>query len=116
MAETRIADWAPASHATKPDVFPPHPPLQSGGWYHGTTAEVPGPGRPPVVPPTTKSAGLAVLLTVLFGPLGLAYLSANIGLVATVLTVAILGYVGSFLPLLVIWPITIAVASRGVRS
>src|SRR5216117_760894 len=34
MAETRtMTDWAPRSHASTPAAFPPHPPLQSGGWY-----------------------------------------------------------------------------------
>jgi hypothetical protein len=117
MAETRttFADWAPASHASTPAAFPPHPPLQSGGWYHGATAEAPGPGRPPVIPPVTKSPGVAVGLAVLGGPLGLCYLNVNAGLVATVLTVAVLGFVGSFLPLLVVWPLAVALAVRGVR-
>ena len=116
MAETRtVADWAPTSHASTPRAFPPHPPLQSGGWYHGATAEAPGPGRPPVVPPTAKSTGLASLLSVLFGPLGLCYLSSSGGLVATVGTVAVLGYFGSFLPLLLIWPVSVAAAVWGSR-
>jgi hypothetical protein len=47
---------------------------------------------------------------VLFGPLGLCYLSANGGLVATVATVAVLGMVGSFLPLFLLWPLSVALA------
>jgi hypothetical protein len=59
-----------------------------------------------------KSLGVAVVLTVLFGPLGLCYLSANLGLVATVVAVAVLGQAGmGFLPLVVIWPLTVAVAA-----
>jgi hypothetical protein len=112
MTVTYLADWHPKSQATTPAAFPPHPPLQSGGWYHGSAAEAPGPGRPPVVVPAKKSLGLAVLFTVLFGPLGLCYLSVNYGLVATVLAVGILGYAGmGFLPVLFIWPMTVAVAA-----
>jgi hypothetical protein len=114
MAETRtttLAKWAPRSHATKPAAFPPHPALQSGGWYQASPLEAPGPGRPPVIPTTKKYAGLAVLLSVLFGPLGLCYLSMTGGLVATVFTVGVLGYSGSFLPLIVLWPVAVAVAA-----
>lgn len=109
--ETRatMASLMPRSHATTPRAFPPHPPLQSGGWYHGSTVEVPGPGRPPVVVPVTKSVALAVLLAALFGPLGLCYLSATGGLVATVVAVAVLGFAEvGFLPLLVLWPLAVA--------
>jgi hypothetical protein len=68
------------------------------------------------VPPATKSAGLAVVLSVLFGPLGLCYLSTTGGLVATVLTVAVLGYSGSFLPLLLLWPLAVAGAVWGAAQ
>ena len=37
------ARWVPSSHATTPVVFPPHPPLQSGGWYHAATVASPHP-------------------------------------------------------------------------
>jgi hypothetical protein len=119
MAETRtatLANWAPRSHASTPTAFPPHPPLQSGGWYRGSTVEAPGPGRPPVVPPAKKSAGLAVVLSVLFGPLGLCYLSTTGGLVATVFTVGVLGYSGSFLPLVLLWPLAVAGAVWGAAQ
>jgi hypothetical protein len=108
------ARWTPRRQTTKPAVFPPHPPLQSGGWYRGSTVEAPGPGRPPVVTRQEKSVGLAVLLTVLFGPLGLCYLSVSSGLVATVVVVAVLGQVGAgFLPLVVLWPLIVAAAAWG---
>lgn len=103
--------WVPKSNASVPVVFPPHPPLQSGGWYRGTAVEAPGPGRPPVVTRPRKSTGLAVLLSVLFGPLGLCYLSVNGGLLATVVTVGVLAYAeAGFLPLVVLWPLAVAVA------
>jgi hypothetical protein len=105
-------DFTPKSIATVPRVFPPHPPLQSGGWYHGQTAEAPGPGRPPVDPPAEKNAALAMTLTALFGPLGLLYLSANGGVAATVVTVAVLGMAGmGFWPLLLLWPLAVATAA-----
>jgi hypothetical protein len=113
--EVLQAKWTPRHQATKPAVFPPHPPLQSGGWYRGSVLEAPGPGRPPVVTRQEKSVGLAVLLTVLFGPLGLCYLSVGGGLVATVVVVAVLGQVSAgFLPLVVLWPLTVAAAAWGV--
>lgn len=117
----RQAVWTPRSQASKPDVFPPHPPLQSGGWYRGVVVEASGPGRPPVVPPVRKTTWAAVVLAVLFGPLGLCYASAKGGLLATVLTVAVLGYAeAGFLPLILIWPLAVAVApallARGRRE
>ncbi len=106
----------PRSHASTPLAYPPHPPLQSGGWYRGTMIELPGPGRPPLVaPPVRKSARLAILLTVLFGPLGLCYLSTTGGLVAFVVVVAVLGFAGSFLPLLLLWPLCVAAAACASR-
>lgn len=112
MAKTTAhAEWVPASHATTPPVFPPHPPLSSGGWYRAKTTEVPGPGR---VATTAKSAGVAVGLSALFGPLGLSYLSAGVGLGATVLAAVIVSYAG--LPsLLVLWPLSVAAALLGSR-
>jgi hypothetical protein len=96
---------APKSFSSKPRAFAPHPPLVSGGWYSGTAREVAGPGRYPVHRPTDKSAGAALLLTFLFGPLGLLYLSANAGVIVTALTVVLLAVSGSPLVLAVIWPI-----------
>ena len=106
----------PPSHASTPLAFPPHPPLQSGGWYRGTMVELPGPGRPPVLtPPARRSTAVAVVLALLFGPLGLCYLSTTGGLVATVAVVAVLGMAGSFLPLLLLWPLCVAVAACASR-
>lgn len=105
----------PKSRASTPLAVPPHPPLQSGGWYRGAMHELPGPGRPPVVAPRPKkSTGLAALLTLLFGPLGLCYLSTTGGLVATVVAVAVLGYAG-FWSLLLLWPLSVAVAVTASR-
>lgn len=103
------AEWIPTSQASAPAVFPPHPPLQSGGWYHASIREAPGPGRPPVITRPEKSPWLAIVLCVLFGPLGLCYLSAGVGLAATVLAAVVVGVAG--LPwLLLLWPLSVAVA------
>ena len=104
------AEWIPTSHAKPPPVFQPHPPLQSGGWYHASGDEAPGPGRPPVVTRPEKSLGLAVLLSVLFGPLGLCYLSAGVGLAATAVT-AVVVLVAGVPWLLLLWPLSVAMAA-----
>ncbi len=101
------SEWT-RSYAAIPAAIPPHPPLTSGGWYRGETGEAAGPGRIPVVEQRPKSAGLAVVLSVLLGPIGLCYVSVNIGLVATAVTAGILLVAGAgFLPLLVIWPLAV---------
>lgn len=107
----------PRSHASTPLAYPPHPPLQSGGWYRGTMVELPGPGRPPVLMPRPrKSDGLAIVLAVLFGPLGLCYLSVRGGLVATVAAVAVLGFADmGFLPLVLLWPLSVVAAAVAIR-
>ena len=107
------AEWIPTSHASAPRAFPPHPPLQSGGWYHAAGKEEPGPGRPPVVTRAEKSPRLAVVLSVLFGPLGLCYLSAGVGLAATAVAAVVVGVAG--LPwLLLVWPLSVAVAASSL--
>lgn len=88
-------DWRPQSSARVPKAIPPHP---AAGWY-------------PDEQPAEKSVGLAVVLTVLFGPVGLCYLSALAGLVVTTLTAVVLLVAGmGFLPLLLIWPLSVGVA------
>jgi hypothetical protein len=105
------AEWVPRSQATAPLAFPPHPPLQSGGWYHASMTEAPGPGRPPVAVRTRRSVGVAVVLGVLFGPLGLCYLSLAFGLTAAALTAVVVGYAG--LPaLLLLWPLSVLAAVK----
>ncbi|HEV7646874.1 MAG TPA: hypothetical protein VGP26_01820 [Actinophytocola sp.] len=101
------SEWT-RSHAATPDAIPPHPALLSGGWYHGTSVELVGPGRMPLSRLRAKSAGLAFVLSVLFGPVGLCYVSVNAGLVATALTAGTLLVAGAgFVPLLVIWPLCV---------
>jgi hypothetical protein len=103
-------EWVPRSRATAPAAFPPHPPLRSGGWYHASTTEAPGPGRPVAVR-TRKSVGVAAVLGVLFGPVGLCYLSLALGLTATAVTAVVVGYAG--LPsLLLLWPLSILAAVK----
>lgn len=101
---------APKSFSSQPRAFAPHPPLVSGGWYSGTVREDAGPGRYPVHHPTDKSAGAALLWTLLLGPLGLCYLSTSAGTIVTALTVVLLAVSGNPLVLAVIWP-TVMVAS-----
>lgn len=60
---SRQAQRTPKSTASVPPAYPPHPPLQSGGWYRSTVAELPGPGRPPVVKATRPST-MPALLTI----------------------------------------------------
>lgn len=108
------SEWTRSSAAI-PDAIPPHPPLASGGWYHGQTPEPAGPRRMPVTVRTPKSVGLAFVLGVLFGPVGLCYVSANVGLVATTLTATTLVVAGAgFVPLLVIWPLAVLGSVWGV--
>jgi hypothetical protein len=101
------SEWIRSSAAV-PAAIPPHPPLQSGGWYRGVSPEPAGPGRMPLAEPAPKSVGLAFVLSVLLGPVGLCYVSTNVGLVATALTAATLLVAGAgFVPLLVIWPLAV---------
>lgn len=57
---------------------------------------------------TPKSAGLAFVLSMLFGPVGLCYVSVMGGVMATALTaVTLLVAEAGFAPLLVIWPLAV---------
>ena len=101
------SEWTRSSAAV-PDVIPPHPALVSGGWYHGLPSEGVGPGRMPLTAQRRKSAGLAFVLSMLLGPVGLCYVSVNVGLAATALTAVTLLVTGAgFVPLLVIWPLCV---------
>jgi hypothetical protein len=94
-----------------PAPIPPHPPLVSGGWYQGLSPEeVLGPGRYPVEPPGDKSVVTALLLTLLFGPAGLCYVTVMGGLICSVLTATAVALLG-FEPLLIAWPLTMVCAS-----
>jgi hypothetical protein len=94
------------SSGSTPRPIPPHPPLVSGGWYHGMSVEeVLGPGRVPLEEPVDRSVGAALALTMMFGPVGLFYVSMVGGLACTALTiVAVLLYGPA--PLLIAWPIS----------
>jgi hypothetical protein len=88
-------EWT-RSTAAVPAAIAPHPPLLSG------------PGRFPLAKPTRKSVGLALVLSVLFGPIGLLYVSINVGLAATAVSAATLVIAGAgAVPLLVIWPLAV---------
>lgn len=100
-------EWV-RSNASVPVAIAPHPPMRSGGRYHGPTVEPAGPGRLPVAEQRPKSVVVAFVLGLLFGPVGLCYVSARVGLVATALTAVILLVAGAgFVPLLVIWPLAL---------
>ncbi|HEY7592410.1 MAG TPA: hypothetical protein VH969_04590 [Actinophytocola sp.] len=89
------SEWT-RSYASIPVAIQPHPELQAG------------PGRIPVNQPRPKSAGVAFVLSMLLGPVGLCYLSARAGLIATVLSAVVLLVAGAgFVPLLVIWPLAV---------
>lgn len=62
--------------------------------------------RPVVVMTTTKSVGVAIILTVLFGPLGMFYSTVWGGIIMSILTL-IVGIVTVGLGLIVIWPIVV---------
>jgi hypothetical protein len=111
---TGLSWQTPRSYAVKPAAFAPYPPLVSGGWYRSVDQEVLGPGRYPVAAPVKKSAVTAVLLTLLFGPLGLCYLSAIGGLVATAVTVVV-AMAWTVPTLAIIWPVAMGLAILSVR-
>lgn len=98
------------SSGSTPRPIPPHPPLVSGGWYHGMSVEeVLGPGRYPLQEPVDRSVGVALALTLLFGPVGLFYVSLVGGLVCSALTIVAVFLYGPA-PLLIAWPISMVCA------
>ena len=85
----RQAEWTPRSGASKPVAIPPHPPLQSGGWYRGAVEELPGPGRPPVETSAPRvSVRAAVVLTMLVALVGLLVRTVDDGAFAVLGTMA----------------------------
>lgn len=106
----------PKSLASTPAVYPPHPPLMSGGWYRGLAdQEAIGPGRFPVPPTDRKSLRTALFLATLGGPLGLCYRSVAAGLLATALTAGLLLATGNVLVLAVVWPVAMVLATSRAR-
>lgn len=107
----RLTGLMAESSGSVPDAVPPHPPLVSGGWYHGTTPdEAMGPGRYPLYPTSDRSVGTAVVLTLAFGPAGLCYVSRSGGLICSALTVLAVVLLG-FPPLLIAWPLSMVCAA-----
>lgn len=90
----------PKSSAMRPAVVIPHPPL---GWTP------PEPPRRPAFRSVGKSGRTAFTWTLLFGPLGLCYLSVALGLVATMAAVVAIVLGGAAL-LAVIWPVSMILA------
>ncbi len=99
----------PKAFGRRPTAFVPHPPLISGGWYQRTDHEVDGPGRCPVRRPVEKSAKVALRLTLVFGPLGLCYLSTVGGLAAAAVGAATIAF-GGVAMVAVIWPVAMVLA------
>jgi hypothetical protein len=92
----------PQSVSQTPVVYLPHPSRHPDGWYHGPDQAVRGYAAHRSA---DKTAGAALLWTLLLGPLGLCYLSTGAGLAATGLTAAIVILSGSAVALAVIWPV-----------
>jgi hypothetical protein len=105
----------PESFSEKPVAVVPYPPLVSGGWYQGADDEVAGPGWYRVPRPADRSARTALFWTAVLGPLGLCYLSAVRGLIATAVSAAVVIVAGSVLPLAVIWPVVMVYSFLIVR-
>jgi hypothetical protein len=104
-ARQRIRHLMDETSGSIPRAIPPHPPLVSGGWYHGMSLEeVLGPGRYPIEPPADKSVGTALAVTLMFGPAGLCYISVRGGLICTALTVLAAVLIGASV-LLIAWPL-----------
>jgi hypothetical protein len=99
------------SSGSVPPASPPHPPLVSGGWYHGLSVdEVMGPGRYPLHVTADRSVRKALLFTAGFGPAGLCYVSRSGGLVCSALTMVAVIMFG-FPPLLIAWPLSMVCAA-----
>ncbi|MFL6144608.1 MAG: hypothetical protein ACJ72N_22435 [Labedaea sp.] len=106
----RQSELMAESSGSVPYAIPPHAPLVSGGWYRGMSmVEVLGPGRYPVDVPGDKSVGLALALTLIFGPAGVCYVSVAGGLICLALTVVAVFLIGPA-PLLVAWPLAMVCA------
>lgn len=71
--------------------------------------------RPALRPPPTKRVGVAFILTLLFGPLGLAYATVDGALVMIVASIG-LALVAQGLSLLVIWPACIVWGCKAARA
>jgi hypothetical protein len=64
---------------------------------------------------STKNIGLAIILTVLFGPLGMFYSTIWGGIIMTVVN-AIIGFFTFGFGLIITWPINIIWAALAARS
>lgn len=62
-----------------------------------------------------KSMGISILLTVLFGPIGMFY-STIVGAIVMIIISAIVGFVTLGLGLLVTWPICVIWGALAVKS
>lgn len=80
---------------TVPMTQPDRPPPAYGDVQRATTAEV----------PTDKSVAVALVLTFLFGPLGLLYVTVLGGVLMTLLAIVVAIFTLGF-GLILLWPIT----------
>ena len=69
----------------------------------------------PVIVAPIKSVGISILLTVLFGPLGMLYSTIQGGIIMVILSL-IVGFLTFGFGLIVIWPISIIWGAVSVNS
>lgn len=72
-------------------------------------------GQQPVVVTATKSAGVAIILTVLFGPLGMLYSTIGGGIIMMVVSLLVAIPTAGF-GLIITWPICIIWAAVAASS
>lgn len=78
--------------------------------------ESPSPAQPQVVvAKSPKSLGIALLLTFLFGPVGLLYSTVKGGVIMIVVAI-VLGFLTLGLSCLVVWPVTIVWSYLAVKN
>lgn len=68
-----------------------------------------------VIAAPTKSMGISIILTILFGPLGMLY-STIIGGIVMFVLMAIIGFVTAGIGLIVLWPICIIWAAVATNA
>lgn len=113
-----------ARTAQSPAPVPQSAPVAAAPWDWDFPDQPDSPGSPKtsyrpqphhVVVTSTKSVGIAILLTVLFGPLGMLYSTVVGGLIMLVVT-PIFAFITLGFGLLLTWPICIVWAALAVSS
>jgi hypothetical protein len=88
--------------------------LHFGNWKEQTVSELQI-SKVVVVTSSTKNVGLAIILTVLFGPLGMLYSTIWGGVIMTVVNV-IVGFFTVGFGLVITWPINVVWAAVAANS